>query len=256
MEVPGDALGGGRATVPRASAVSVVNPHNLGNTTKSARRSSATGRKPRGRRTRLNLLLEKVAEFRAPRQVARVVVGRVQVLVPRRLAKRDVASEGRGGNLDPPRGGLAGEGTLHLHGVSGQKIMKSPKRRLFLCADAAFSFRRRRRRLAPAASRHESANQLDHVRGHRDDVAGVSPRARHRDAPDRPGGTRQARHRSPARPRRASVRVGVAGARARASGADALRRPGGRDSARLRAARVDGSASVPDGRGRARGRRL
>ena len=43
--------------------------------------------------TRLNLLLEKVAELGAPRDVASVVVRRVEVLVPRGLGQRNLATE-------------------------------------------------------------------------------------------------------------------------------------------------------------------
>ena len=48
--------------------------------------------------TRLNLLLEKVAELGAPGDVAGVVVRRVEVLVPRRLGQRNLAAEGRHGS--------------------------------------------------------------------------------------------------------------------------------------------------------------
>ena len=107
----GDALGGAR-DVLRASAASVVNQ--IGNIHKAPRESNArktTGREPRGATHSLDLLLEKVARGLARRaggsRCSRACSGSGTTMA----RPGGVATEGRGGNLDPRAGGLAGEGT-------------------------------------------------------------------------------------------------------------------------------------------------
>lgn len=96
--------------------------------------------------------------------MTRVVIRRVQVLVPGRLAQRDVAAERGGGNLDPTfGGGLARKGArVHLHGAR-----MNEKRMMTRMISFAF--------LMIEFSAPDDESRVPHNLGYSSDVSGVSP---------------------------------------------------------------------------------